>query len=649
MAYKCELTDGTTTIDLYYTTTGFSLLDLGFRPSIPEKQSIYGGSAGTVLVRHQDGRRVIPLELYVEGLDDDDLMDEINALERLLRQAQNYRLNREGDEVFLDFQLENATYVSRFPVISATVDIDRIMSLFVKGVPTIDRVPMTIECEPYWESDTDYDLENLLDNPGFEEWNAGTVDSQPDGWADHESLAAGTGTNNRESTEIEQGLYALKTVVSGIDSADYKGVSQDIASRLTAAVEHTLVVRVKNAAITNGKVQVLVVGSVSGTLGTALDSGNANDDYTEYSCQFTPAAGDVGGNVWVRPYILATSNGCSGTVYVDQMLVMEGSTAPEAWMGSSFIENHIDATALHINYIDFKGVPGEVDAIAEWTFKCLDYGAGAGGVGPMRFYLASRVRGTPAAFQHEFNPVDGTVQTDTSLAGDATAPGGQRADCDFATTPAMTNRIYWTIAAADLQHVKGPCRFLLVYNVQTADRVRAQLRFGFGSEPALEDGDEVLLSDVAAGKYEFADLGAFDIPPTDIPDAYDGPLTINLRLSTAATPETTGIQALFMLPVDRAYAVTENLNYAVVVNGLWVADGRRDPYQVLCVDTSGQFKYQADPVGPSRFLTIPAEREMRVFFIMQSGVPGVFDYFLDSSWKVTLKFRPRGIHLRGLS
>jgi len=173
---------------------------------------------------------------------------------------------------------------------------------------------------------------SFVDNGGFETWSGGVTDAEPTGWDDYESISAGTGTNNRESTEVKEGSYALKIDVSGLNKFDYKGIKQNILNKLTVGRTYNLIVWVKNAAITNGDIFVRAYGDVSGLLCNALESGKANNEYTKYQGEFTVDAADT--TLEIRVYIYPSENGCTGTVYIDRLTV-PGADDPVVASGST--------------------------------------------------------------------------------------------------------------------------------------------------------------------------------------------------------------------------------------------------------------------------------------------------------------------------
>jgi|GEM_PF-3060189 len=159
---------------------------------------------------------------------------------------------------------------------------------------------------------------NAILNGYLEDWSSGVVDAQPDAWADYEAITVGVGSNNQESTQVKEGVYALRIDVAGLAAADYKGIEQPILARLIKGDSYILSGWVKNALITNGKVQFYVVGAVLGTA-YALDSGVANADYTLCSIAFTVPLLETSLSVFcvVKP----TAPACSGTAYFDNLII----------------------------------------------------------------------------------------------------------------------------------------------------------------------------------------------------------------------------------------------------------------------------------------------------------------------------------------
>lgn len=188
---------------------------------------------------------------------------------------------------------------------------------------------------------------NSLLNPGFEKWPNGPLNVQPNNWADWQNIIGGTATNNRESVEVLEDRHALRVQANALSNASYKGVFQSILARVSPGVSYTLEAWVKNAAIVNGVIQILVNGDVSGAV-FALNSNIAHAEYTKVTCQFTPLPADTTFDVRLR--ILANANFCTATAYFDKFSVF-----PSALAGAMLASDYFGAKKSAV--IDFGDVP----------------------------------------------------------------------------------------------------------------------------------------------------------------------------------------------------------------------------------------------------------------------------------------------------
>ena len=190
MAFIVRLIEGTEpAINLFYSATGWAMLEKGLEPNDPERRELWGGYLEDQLVRQEDGKRVIPLKLQGEFASTDALIDAVNALEERLRHAARFRKDGWGDEVFLEFQLHSSTYLIRYPVCSGSIDKNDLMNACASIMESGHRVTkfmvemgITVVCENYWEADTTYTLENYVDNPGF--WRGAVAPG--DSWSERD-------------------------------------------------------------------------------------------------------------------------------------------------------------------------------------------------------------------------------------------------------------------------------------------------------------------------------------------------------------------------------------------------------------------------------------------------------------------------------
>jgi hypothetical protein len=644
-----------TEINLQYNVgAGFSLLDRGIAVGRPERVSLYGGRLELELVRQEDGKRTIPLKLIVEGTDGEDLIARVNALEEMLRHAARYRYDGWGGEVFLSLKIDDATHAVWFPVLEGEIETDLLYSK-CGGEPQdmIKELPVWVTCQPYWESPYSYDLSNLLDNPGFEEWNGGICDSQPDGWTDYESIVAGTGTNNQETDIVDEGCEALRIEVNGINNGDYKGVTQQIQARLRADTEYTLLSWVRNEAITNGVVQVWAFGSATGALGFAVNSGAANPEYTVYSCQFTPAAADIAGNVNIFVLIGATANGCSGIAYIDKLLVMEASNVPVGWKSSDYLVNHYDRTANHINFTSVCDIPGETEAECRITYESdqvISY-----------VHVAKRTRNNPCSFIWELLAVDAVVtaadancKDSTIVGGDGTAPGGSHVAVSFAGFQTMQLRCYWDITSDLMSYYGKVILGVLAYATGGVDTINMKVRgrdesnvMGYGIKrvvPAVTYGvgtDWMLVTGWEVLSYR---IGTADDDLMGTGNNWRIELYAE-HVSGDGITDTLKIAGAYLIPVDESY----------LIGGQWAAfgGGTDEPFVIKDMDGDrGVYGYYADvdawhpnlgAVGVYPSLTPKVENYL--YFIGSYGADPEID--ITDTERVSVTYRPCGVFLRG--
>jgi len=221
--YICRLIEGSEpAIDLMYNPgLGASLRDVGIKVTEPDTKETWGGRLDNVLVRDDDSKRIMPCSLVIEGSTGQDLIDRVNALKRRLRHAARFRTEGWGDEVFLEFKIDDATHTVRFPVIKGSVDTSQLMKMTNEPNDLIDEVIVVLICEAYWEDDATYTLENYVDNPGF--WRGTTPPG--DSWAEFDPAA--NLTLAWETTIYEVMGNSLKQVYV-VDAVNDTGVISDV-------------------------------------------------------------------------------------------------------------------------------------------------------------------------------------------------------------------------------------------------------------------------------------------------------------------------------------------------------------------------------------------------------------------------------------
>ena len=652
-----------TEIDLQYNVgAGYSLLDRGIIVGRPERVSLYGGRLQLELVRQDDGKRTIPLKLVLEGSDGEDLIDRINALEELLQHATRYREEGWGGEVFLEFKSDDATYTNWFPVYEGEIDNDEYYRK-CGGEPSdmIQPLPIWVTCEPYWEADVTYDLSNLLDNPGFEEWNGtpAICNAEPDCWEDY-SDAGAAGRNDQETDTVEEGCEALRIETINAGANLYQGVTQDIVTRLRADTEYIVLAWVQNAAITNGDVEVYAEGQNSGIMCYAVNSGAANANYTLVECQFTPNATDIANWVEIRALIRADPGGaCTGIAHIDKMLVMEASNVPTGWKASDYLENHYDRDANEVNFMSVCDIPGEIPAETEIAITVEEI--------HQDMHVAKRTRDGPCGFQWQLIPCEGYTTAEGGAGGactpgltdaacidsdkiiDATSPSGSHIAVSFAGNANMVLRCYWNVTA-DLIRYYGKFALAVLCKATGATdtiNMRVSLHESFA---AFQQGYiiEQAVPIVATNDWHLLSgwtVFSFPVGPHDDDLWGTGEFwrieVYAEHVSANGITDTLEIAGAYLIPLDEAYLISGGIAHwsAGAILAIKNLDGDRGAF--VYSPTSDRYYPSTGAVGA--YPMLEPEIENWLYFIASD----LNEVTITDSLVARVRYRPRGIFLRG--
>lgn len=654
-----------TEIDLQYNVdAGFSLLDRGIQPGRPERVSLYGGRLELELVRQEDGKRRIPLRLIVEETDGENLIDRVNALEEMLDHAARYHKDDWGGEVFLVFKIDDATHNVWFPVLEGEIVTDRIYEICGgEKHDMIKDLPVLVTCGPYWESDFTYDLFNILDNPGFEEWNDGICDSEPDCWTLYENITGGTGENYQETDKVTEGCEALRIEVNGLIIGNYKGVGQDLgaggSNRLRADTEYILLAWVQNDTITGGRVSVYVEGTDTGIfLPRALDSGVANADYTLYSCQFTPNALDVAGNIWIYAIIRTITPPCTGIAHIDKMLVMEASNVPTGWMSSSYLTNHYDRDANEINFLSVCDIPGETEAECAITATVSEEGT--------LYHVARRTRHEPCNFPWQLlacdaythsepgappctpNLIDNVTCFDSDKIGDGNSPCACHIRVDFNAAQNMQTRAYWPITTNLTNHQGKFTVAVLCRKTGATDTINMQIRM-YQDTAFWRQGAVVKIDVPTATDWELLygwqtmsfPIGSHDDDLWDTGNQWVLEVAAE-NLSDGAHADNLLIAGAYLIPLDEGHLVAGSNLFDVVANSSLTVQDMDGDKGAFPWDTALN-TYYSNVGAVGKYPVLTPEIENWFYFILAD----FNEVNIDDNATVSIEYRPRGIFLRG--
>ena len=419
MANSIVISDGTTTINLYYNASGFEMKADGNSFGIADHDNVYHTPVdrdGEILVRRRLNNIEWPLALNVMGTDNDDTIDIVNELGRLAEQASRYEENRDVDQVYLQIQLDGCSNWTRFDVkdiMYNEIAILNYQNIREKKLIFDDGFEIEVVTHPIGYG-AEVELRNELKTPGMDE------DHNGDLLASNWSLINGDEVATFNTTNY---LVGVRSQQLDVGATGDRGIYSDTISFSTlyrgqAFVAYAWVLRVSGT----DDITLEVIGDASGSLGTdTYDTATITDtdedgetwyklvvsgtivgaDNTVYAKIYR--AGDAGSASASPSASVSVSESASASVSlspsataspsasessspsaspsatavafcVDKAYLQFGhSAAPTEWMSSRFVSNHYESTAEGVvPYINIYGIRGDKPAYPEITVEAAD-------------------------------------------------------------------------------------------------------------------------------------------------------------------------------------------------------------------------------------------------------------------------------------
>lgn len=487
------VTDGSTVVNLLGPGSGWKLADPYWNLNV----AAFKGGGSFLSSSLAEGRRLtsgeydnvietIPLAAF--GTTQDAAIKTLRELMQLGRQASDYWTKPyEYNDVWLEARPAcNSCFSGYSRIVSLRIPelTNPYGQPFFSASPeaVMEGITVLIEREPFWRGVKPGEiigpLYNLIDNPDFELWNFGTVDSQPDSWTDLETLWI-TGSNNRQDSAVKWGQYALKIRVgSSTQAGAAKGVTQVIADTRNST-EYTVLAWVRSEGVSNGVGRILI--NYSSQL--ELYRSSTAHGWTLYTGKITTGNNDV---VSINCEILTTGANTDGTIYIDGLMFTPGDWEQEAidgllpQMSASHIVNHYDqATGIieagGINYVDVWNIPGDVDALTRVEF--INNTEPADITDPDEIYETVRIgqRRTNNIFNlRNFYDPPGIA--------DATASGDARINSPALTNNWLTLAIQTITGGQNVRDNEGRYRvFARVWDTAATATLQARLRYFVGA------------------------------------------------------------------------------------------------------------------------------------------------------------------------
>lgn len=657
MAFVCQLIEGSEDpINLFYSADdGWAMLEKGLQPNDPERRELWGGYLDNVLVRQEDGKRVIPMEFQGSWSSPDELIDAVNALEKRLRNAARYRTEGWGDEVFLRFQLHGSTYGVDFPVSSGSISklelLNACASIMESGhrvTKTLLKVPVVVTCgDPAWKAQETYTLENYIDNPGF--WRGAVAPG--DSWTEVDpaanlTLAWQTGTRYVDWQVMGR---SLKWTIAP-DAVNDVGIRSDNQTVL-ASTEYYFECRgYHTVGCDKVTARVYDVSNAAVIAASVLEFDNGDDAWEKLGLAFTTPVGCV--SIRVEMFrLVADSTAGNKTFYCDAFYVEPRSDAPTAWCSGRNLVNHLDSDADHLNVLCVTEIPGEVEA----ELSLVNIAGAVTTIDNLR--VARRARNSPHNMIWDLLAADATVTAgdatclDSILAADANAPGGQRVEVDFVGNQTMQKRCYWRISA-DLPSYYGRYAFILLARASAAtDVIRAQIityePVGDWSQGGIET--KTVTTSPAAARWRIIDgweLFSFPIG-THWGDQWGAgnywEIQVQAEVAGAAAWDKLYIAGAKLIPLDDGYTIGGGNTGDIIQPNMETRMMDLDGDRGFFIYSPATSRHYSNAGLWGALPRLAPERENWLYMLGDWATT----LTITHGWVASVEYRPRGIFLRG--
>jgi hypothetical protein len=376
MADVIQLTDGTTTIDLYYDTSGFQFKSDGNSFGVADHDNVMHSPInrdGEVIVRHRLENKEWPLSLRVSGTSNDNVFDTINALGRIAEQARRYELNDDVDKVYLSMQMDGCTYATYYDVKDILYDEIGVFNYYNVRADELtfdDAFSINVVTHP-----TGYTDEVMLCN---EVYTAGFMeDYNGDGLADNWNLVSTPSPYSLDTTNYLVGDRSQELTCASGEGIETDSIS--LPSTLYRGESFRAYVWVYRSS-GSAEITAYVIGDVAGTLdsatySTATITDTDDDSKTWYKLELSGTIGASDNSLTLR-----VTAGGSCTYFVDKAyLQLDTTYMPSEWMSCAHVVNHYNssqyfaaATEGTIPYIDVVGIRGDRPAYPKIIIRADD-------------------------------------------------------------------------------------------------------------------------------------------------------------------------------------------------------------------------------------------------------------------------------------
>jgi len=362
MAWTFTLGNDTSTINLN-DGSNYKVMPLGFDAPSPKLRTNFAGAgnlfrSGSRLIRQSYDNRIVKLGVHVIGSTTDELATNIEAIEGLLRAAQEFSSFASGSQVKLKYQWDSATSPVYFHVLTGTFDpiAGSQHTTMLTQNTRIQNAALTLICEPFAYGDQET-IENYVRDPSFEVAGTALAD-----WTENKTA---TGTTARSTAQAKYGAGSLLLTMTNSGGSGQVIERTQTLTDVDAGEVWSFSAWIYLSALSNSKAGlVLLYNDGSATTTTSyVTSTNTGFAQVTLANQTVPSGAT---QVIMKLRLEATASSATGTAYIDAVSAIQASSVPTTWVSSHEVMNHFDdASQLHTNYVDIHDVPGNQPALLQ--------------------------------------------------------------------------------------------------------------------------------------------------------------------------------------------------------------------------------------------------------------------------------------------
>ena len=561
MAWTLSLQNDDTTLNLNDGTNYTAMSP--FNAPIPSRRFTTGGRNmsrhGSDITNRVFNNRTVSFNVLISGSSQDNLIENINAIHKLLERTAEYTTTGLGSQTILRRKWENATNQVDFNVLDGQLSIGDEFSV-THRINTKVNATLTLQCEPfaYGAEET---IQNYVKDAGFE--LAGTA------LADWTESKTATGTTARDTSVKKNGKGSLKLTMTNSGGSGEVIERNQVLADVDAAEVWSFQCWVRVDALSNCKVVMELDYNTGTDVEVSTTTVNASE-FVKLTANNNTVPTSVT-QVTLKIRLESTAGSATGVVYVDNVIAVLASAVPSGWASYYILGNdQADDNQASSNYIDIHDVGGDVPAQMQLRVQEAqdhdEFWAGARHAG--RQYDTVFFQGeanTGAALIASSNTtnytfVNNATQSDSTHSdGSARQLSAERAGSgasDLGGTHQAIFRLDYAIT--DLPY--GTYRCLVAAKIGENSGAgnshnSAQFSYGMGwqygdvallniTTPNLasfvEMTDGAAADTVTAGnesKRDILDLGTLTIPPISTPENMtDGTFTLNIFCGWDTTP-----------------------------------------------------------------------------------------------------------------